>query len=131
MIDFSGPFFERDPEKTIIDNVQKMMLALAEEGASATRTGLSYGAQERALIRELGDRVAEHVVGRVQSRSGKEWHTAAVVQVYNEGLSAAESRSLMAAASYVERQTRAVRNVTRQIRSARAVLTANLTAGIE
>lgn len=130
-IDFSGPFFTKDPEKTIIDNVQKMMQGIATEGATAARTGLASGQQSRALIRELGDRVSDHVIGRVESRTGKEWHVAAVVQVYNQGLSAAESRSLMAAASYVARQTRAITDVTRQLRAARAVMTANLTAGIE
>lgn len=130
-VDFSGPFFTKDPEKTIIDNVQKMMQGVATEGAGAARTGLAANQQSRALIRELGDRVSDHVIGRVESRHGKEWHTAAVVQVYNEGLGAEESRSLMAAASFVERQTRAIRDVTRQLRAARAVLAANLTEGIE
>jgi hypothetical protein len=89
------------------------------------------GAARRAPIRALGDRVADHVIGRVASLSGRKWQTAAVVQVLNQGFSGAEGRSLMAAASTVEGETRAIRNVTRQLRSARAVLRANLTQGIE
>lgn len=131
MIDFSGPFFQVDVEKTLFDNVQKMMLGIAEEGSTAARAGFEEGASSRALVRMTDDRVADHVVGRIHSRAGKEWHTAAVVQVYNQGLTAQEGISLMAAAAYVERRTHAIRNVTRQLRSARAALTANLTAGLE
>lgn len=131
MIDFSGPFFTKDPAKTFMQNVKTMMQAFADEGAAAVRERMSAGEGTRALIRLLDDRVSDHVIGRVHARSGKEWTAAAVVQVYNEGFNAAQSRSLMAAASRVEGQTRAIKNITRQLRSARAVLRANLTAGLE
>lgn len=130
-VDFSGPFFQKDVTKTIFQNIERMMQGLAEEGATAARAGLRTGSGGRALVRELGDRVADHVIGRTTSRVGNRWVSAAVVQVYNEGLSAAESRSLMAAASYVEKRTRAISRVTRQLRSSREALRANLTAGIE
>lgn len=133
-IDFTGPFFTKDPEKTILENVEKMMHAFADEGATAARQGLMSGAGERAPVRALGGRVADHVVGRVQSRVGVRWQTAAVVQVFagrGSGLSKEEGVSLMAAAAHVERKTRAIRSVTRQLRAARSVLRANLTAGLE
>lgn len=130
-IDFKGPFFKADVNKTMLQNVHKMMTAFAAEGAGYARERLMSGSGSRAMVRELGDRVADHVVGRVMSRSGKQWTAAAVVQVYNEGLSASESVSLMAAASYVERRTHAIGSVTRQLRSARAVLQADLTKGLE
>lgn len=130
-VDFSGPFFQKAPGKSFLQNVHKMMEAFAKEGADAAKSMLRQGEGSRELIREVGDRVSDHVIGRVASRSGKQWAAAAVVQVYNQGLSAGESRSLMAAASRVERQTGAIRNVTRQLRAAKAVLRANLTAGIE
>lgn len=131
-IDFSGPFFTKDPEKTILANVAKMMQGIADEGAANARERLVAGAGGRALVRELNDRVADHVVGRVSARSGKRWTAAAVVQVFNEGMSVGQGRSLMAAASIVEGRTRAIANVTRQLRSAaRSVLRANLTEGLE
>lgn len=130
-IDFDGPLFRVDPGKLIIENVRTMMEAFAQEGADSARQALRAGEGSRQLVRALGDRVSDHVIGRVQSRSGRKWTAAAVVQVYNEGLSAGESRSLMAAASVVERRTRAFSGVARQLRSARSVLTANLTKGIE
>lgn len=130
-IDVSGPFFRRDPEKTLMENIHKMMQAFAEEGADAARTGLASGSGNRALIRELGDRVADHAIGRTQSLSGREWYVAAVVQVLNKGFSPRQATSLMAAAAEVESETHAIADVARQLRSSRAVIRANLTEGLE
>jgi len=134
VIDMQGPFFQVDPGETILKNLQKMMQGIAIEGASAVRASYAAGEGSRQLVRMTQDRVSSHVIGRVTARpskGGRHWVSAAVVQVYNEGLSAAESRSLMAAASYVERRTHAIRSLTRQVRGSRAVLTANLSAGLE
>jgi len=125
-VDFSGPFFRSDPEKTIMENVHKMMVGIADEGAKAARAGLSTGSGGRALIRELGDRVSDHVIGRVASLSGKRWAAAAVVQVDQSGYSEREAKSLMAAASYVESRTAAIRRVTRSINAGKADLTKGL-----
>ena len=122
----SGPFFTKDPEQTILQNLHKMMEGIAQEGASAAREGLMTGSGGRAMIRELGDRVADHVIGRTVSLVGKRWAGAAVVQVLNRGYSETQGRSLMAAASYVESRTAAIRRVTRQISAAKADLTAGL-----
>lgn len=130
-IEMTGPFFQVDPGETMLNNITKMMQGVAEEGAKAARDGLLTGASTRQLISMTNDRVADHVVGRTASKSGKRWRAAAVVQVTNDGYGAAESRSIMAAGSYVERKTGAIRRVSRGIRSARAVLTADLTAGLE
>lgn len=133
-IELSGPFFERDPGLTLRGNIEKMMASLASEGEAAARRGFSEGEAGRAVISALGDRVADHVVGRVMarpSRGGRAWRASAVVQVYNEGLDAAASRSLMAAASVLEHRLHVIRGLSRTLRSARAVLTADLTAGLE
>lgn len=130
-VTFSGPFFQRDPAATFWQNLDKMMEGIADEGERAAREGLLTGAGSRALVRETGDRVADHVVGRVSAVSGKDWVAAAVVGVNTQGLDATASRSLMAAASYVERRTAAIRRVTRQLNASRAVLRANLTQGLE
>ncbi len=130
-VDLSGPFFQHDPSKTFFQNVRKMMEGIAEEGAKAATEGLLTGSDSRAPVYATGDRVGDHVVGRVHSVTGKDWVAAAVVGVSNEGMDAVTSRSLMAAASYVERRTAAIRRTTRQLNAARAVLRANLTAGLE
>lgn len=130
-VDLSGPFFTADPGMTLLENIQKMMQGIADEGAKAAREGLLTGSANRALVRMTDDRVADHVIGRTYAKSGKRWLSAAVVQVTNEGMDAATSRSLMAAGSFVERRTAAIRRVGRQISSSRAVLSANLSAGLE
>lgn len=127
-ITVSGAFFQKDPAKTYMENVRAMMEAAAEQGAQLARERFLVGSESRALIRELDDRVADHVIGRVASRSGKRWTTAAVVQVYNEGLTAEEGRSLMAAASLVEQRTHAIADATRFLQDGAAP---NLTAGLE
>lgn len=129
--DMSGPFFQVDPGKTMLENVHTMMTGIANEGAAMARTNLMAGSGRRALVRLTDDRVADHVIGRTRSLAGAEWQTAAVVQVSKEGLDRAAATSLMAAGSYVEGSTRGIRKATTQIRRARAILNANLTKGLE
>lgn len=129
-VELTGPFFTVDVDKTLFENVHKMMEGIAEEASRAEREGYLTGAGQRDLIRETGDRVADHVEGRVVSESGKEWAATAVAGVTNIGYSARESRSILAAASYVESRTRAVGRTTRQIRSAKSVLQADLAKGL-
>jgi len=125
-VDFSGPFFRKDPEKTIMENMHTFMQGIADEGAKAAREGLMTGSGGRAMIRELGDRVADHVIGRTSALSGKRWAAAAVIQVLNEGYDDRAGTSLMAAASYVEGRTAAIRRVTRNINANKADLTKGL-----
>jgi hypothetical protein len=133
-IDFSGPFFQVDPGETFLKNLQKMMQGIADEGASAVRQNLSMGSSSRAPVRATGDRVADHVIGRTYARpskGGRQWDSAAVIQVYDEGMDARTAISLKAAASRVAHQTHGVSRVRSGIRNARAVLVADLTAGME
>ncbi len=87
-IDFEGPFFKVDPGETMLKNLQKMMEGIAQEGAASARSAYAAGEGSRALVRVGQDRVSEHIIGRTTSRSGRQWVSAAVVQVYNQGLSA-------------------------------------------
>ncbi len=133
-VELSGPFFQRDPGLTLRGNVRKMMAALAEEGEREAIAAYRQGSTGRAQVSRLGGRVADRIVGRIHARpskGGKEWRASAVIQVYNEGLSAADSMSLMAAAARVERQTRGFRSLYRSVRNARAVMAADLTKGLE
>lgn len=119
-VELSGPLFSGDPKKQMLANIHAQMVALAESGAEEVRRGFAAGEGGRALITELGDRVADHVVGRTvarPSKGGKRWTGYGVVQVYNEGLSVAGGRSLMAAASILEGRTSTIRTATRRIGS--------------
>lgn len=130
-VELSGPFFRKDPEQTMWQNIHRWMAGIAEEGERVVRMNLRRGAANRAPIRLLGDRVADHAIGRVHSLRGKKWWATAVISVNNSGLSPREGRSLMAAASKVEGRTHAFRSAYRDIARSRKTLQANLTEGLE
>jgi hypothetical protein len=131
-VDVTGPFFTKDPSKTVRQNARRMLSALADEGASKISQAFAAGDSSRDPISRLApEHVAEHVVGRVHAKSGKAWALTAVVSVLNAGFTASEGISLMAAAARVERSVHAFRDVTSSIRSYRAVLGADLTQGLE
>lgn len=130
-VELSGPFFERDPGLTLRGNIRKMMAGVAEEGERAVRDALRQGEASRAPIRLLGDRLSNHAIGRVTSLTGRQWMASAVISINNSGFSGAEGRSLMAAASTVEGRVHPFSSTYRALRSAKAVLRANLTEGIE
>lgn len=131
-VELSGPFFQRDPAQTFSENIKRALEGFASEGQKVIASLLMSGAGGREPIYRLSpDRVADHVVGRVQSLTGREWRATAVVSVNNSGLSADEGISLMAAASSLERRLGAFRKATRASRLTATVVRANLTKGIE
>lgn len=131
-VELTGPFFQRDPKKTFRHNVRRMLQGLADESQKSIRGAFDAGASSRLPIARIpGDRVADHVIGRVRALGGRPWALTAVVSVNNRGWSPQQGISLMAAASRVEHVVHAFRDVASQIRSSRAVLGANLTEGLE
>jgi hypothetical protein len=133
-IDLSGPFFQHDPGKTFLQNVRRMMEAIAKEGEEDVRAQLQAGEGSRSPLSAFyggADRTSMHAIGRVQSITGRQWSTHAVISVNNSGLSSAQGISLMAASAIVERKTHAFRNTAKRIRSARAINAAELAKGLE
>lgn len=131
-IDMTGPFFTNpDPGETMLKNMEKMFQALAREGEAAARQNMLLGSGGRALVRATGDRVADHIVGRTVSVNGRQWVSAAVVSVNTTGLDSRKAISVMAAGSLLEGRLHALARVASSIRSSRAVLRANLMAGLE
>jgi hypothetical protein len=126
----SGPFFTNDPRKTFRQNARVMLDRLSEEGEADVKLQMHAGQSGRAPIAVGGGRVADHVIGRVQSLRGRAWQVTAVVSVNNSGLSRAGGISLMAAAANVERETHAFRRTTSRLRRARAINAAELLKGI-
>lgn len=120
-VDVSGPLVgPKKPSAIMLENIERAMQDVADFGAGIATRGFLSGAGGRQPISAIGDRVGDHVVGRVfarPSKGGRRWHTAGVVQVYNEGLSARQGVSLMAAASILEGRLNVMRNVTRQMAS--------------
>lgn len=129
-IDKTGPFFRSVPSKTFLANVRVMLEAVAEEGAKDAQAQLQTGQQSRDLITYGGDRVSQHVVGRVTSIAGRRWGLSAVISVNNAKLNRVQGISLMAAASEIEGRLHVFRRTTSRLRSARAINIAELTKGL-
>jgi hypothetical protein len=67
----SGPFFEKDPAKTLSQNVQTMLEAVAQEGESDVKAQAAGHQRTGAFY--------NGIEGRVRSVSGKHWLRTAVV----------------------------------------------------
>lgn len=68
-IDYTGPFFEKDPTKTLRQNVRIMLEAMAREGESDVR----------AQIPSKSGDTAAGIHGRVKNLEGKPWAVTMVV----------------------------------------------------
>jgi hypothetical protein len=130
-VELEGPLFA-DPGKKMLANITEQAAQLRDAGAAQARRGYEAGSGGRAPISRLGDRVADHVVGRTVARpseGGRRWAAHGVIQVYNEGLSVQQGRSLMAAASILEGRTNTMRTIARQI--GQKLREIDLTKGLE
>lgn len=68
-VDLSGPFFQKDPELTVRQNIRKMLMGVALEGERLVQSNFPvYTGAGRQGVR-----------GRVSSLSGKRWALTAVV----------------------------------------------------
>jgi hypothetical protein len=127
-VDFTGPFFTRDPKLTVRGNIRKMLDALSAE-------------MERDVKNQMETRAAsmpgwtgwsrDHVVGRTHSLGGKRWGLTAVVSANTNGMDRTDAIRTKAAAATIERRWHPFRRTAGRARRARAVITANLTAGLE
>jgi hypothetical protein len=126
----SGPFFAHDPAKTFAGNVHEMMLGIAKEGREDVIGQLQAGQGQRAEIRLLKDRVADHVVGELR-RAPPGSSYSVVIFIRNRGFTKAEGISLMAAASGLESSIHAFRKTAGRIMRSRAVNAAELLKGLQ
>jgi hypothetical protein len=119
-VDLSGPLFSRDVKKTVRNNIRRMLEGLAEEGERLARSAWPV----------LTGAGRDHTEGRVRSLTGKPWFLTAVISaqhVYpwpNGG--AKQYRGGKA-----EQRVGMFRRTASALRSARPVMTANLTKGLE
>ena len=92
-IEYTGPFFARDPKLTFRQNIRRVMDAIAEWGEG----------EVRAQMAGIGTgRTARSYRGRTRSLAGKRWAVTAVVSPSTQGLGRSEAISLMAAAHEIE-----------------------------
>lgn len=127
-VSLEGPFFTKDPGKTLRGNVRTLMDALAESMESDVRSAIE--ANEGSMPFYTGW-THDHVVGRTESLSGKRWGTWARVSANTSGMSAAEAKRTKAAAAGIERRFHPFRKAKSNVYRARALLTADLTKGLE
>lgn len=127
-VDFSGPFFTRDPGKTLRGNVRDLMEALAAEMESDVRAQITGHAGDMPYSTGW---TYQHTIGRTESYNGKRWAATAVVSANTAGMSAEDAIRTKAAAATIERRWHPYRKTARSVRSSRALLRANLTEGLE
>lgn len=127
-IEFRGGFFERDPRKTFRQNVMDMMDGVAREGEDTVRKAIQ--ARAGSMPRSKGW-TAAHVKGRTRSLSGRKWQVTAVISANTAGMSRRDAMRTKAAAASVERRFHPFRRAAAAMRRSRAVMSANLTKGIE
>jgi hypothetical protein len=127
-ITFSGPLFSADADKTLRQNIRRMMQGIADEGAEVAK----------ARSPRRSGAFIDGIEGRTQGVRGNKWALTAVVSqthVYPWHNKGARGFSGRAQAEYrggkVEQRYRIFRAVTSQLRAARAVMAANLTKGLE
>lgn len=120
-----GPFFERDPAKTVRQNIRGLMEAIASEAEDDIRRQIS----SRRMPHSTGHSAA-HVRGRTKSLSGKQWEVTAVVSMDTRGMDRREAVRTQAAMASIERRWRPFAKTRTNIRRSRAVISANLTKGL-
>lgn len=127
-VQLTGPLFAPDAGVRLGLNIRKMMEAVAAEGdaVASARSPRKTGA------------LVGGIVGRARSESGRPWMLTAVVSgthAYSWRDKGARGFTGRAQAEYhggkAEARYRMFRATTQQLQRARAVLAANLTAGLE
>ena len=122
-----GPFFTRDPGKTLRQNVRDMMDQLAGWMEAEVRKQVTGHAGQ---MPHYTGWTAAHTIGRTESYSGKRWGTWAVVSANTDGMSARDAIRTKAAAATIERRWHPYRNVKSGVYRSRPILTADLTKGL-
>ena len=127
-VDLSGPFFTKDPGKTLRGNVRDLMDAMAEWMEGQVRDDISAHASDMPAYSGWS---WAHTVGRTHSLSGNRWGTWARVSANTGGMSAKDAIRTKAAAATIERRWRPYRDAKSAVYRARPLITANLTKGLE
>lgn len=127
-ITLEGPFFTKDPGKTLRANVRNLMDALAAWGEEQVKGVIETNAASMPFYSGWSD---THTKGRTESLGGKRWGTWAVVSANTSGMDATDAKRTKAAAATIERRWHPYRQVKSAIYRARPLLTADLTKGLE
>lgn len=128
-IELEGPFFTHVPGDTLYKNIGHMLDALSEEMESAVRGEIS--AHAGSMPRYTGWSWA-HTLGYTTSpKTGKHWATWAAVGAVTAGMDATDARRTKAAAASIEARWHPYRRVKSAVYRMRALLSADLTKGLD
>jgi hypothetical protein len=127
-VDFTGPFFTKDPAKTVRENIGEMMDRLAAEGERDVKQQIEGRSGSMPYYTGW---TRDTVRGRTESLSGKSWAVSAVISTDTSGMNARDAIRTKAAAAGIEARWHPFRRTTSAIRRSKAVLAANLTKGLE
>lgn len=95
----SGPFFTKDPGKTVQQNIKAFVDGAVAYGEAKVKASIE--AKSSAMPYWTGH-TRDHVVGRTQSLRGKEWRYTGVVSANTNGMSRREAIRTKAAAASIE-----------------------------
>lgn len=120
--EYIGPFFEKNVDYAIEDNITQILLGFAEAGEQDVLRKLAETDRGRAALRlpdwPAENRVSDFVVGRVRSMEDHPWHRWVVVSPSRQGLNREQAIGLYAASARVERATHAFRTTATALRRA-------------
>lgn len=95
-IQYSGPFFERDPAETFGRNARRLMDRVAQVGQDEVRRRVASAPRRLAGPSYSG----QYIVGRTRSLGGKRWQATAVISaaagISAAGLDASHARRVQA-----------------------------------
>ena len=127
-VELSGNFFRKDPGKTIRHNIRDMLEALAPEMQRDVRGEIAGHAGSMPAYTGW---TLEHTLGYVTSpRTGRRWQLWAAVGTVTAGMDRKDAVRTKAAAATIETRWHPFRKVKSAVYRSRAVISADLTKGL-
>jgi hypothetical protein len=128
-IELSGNLFRRDPGKTLYQNIGDMLDKLADEMEREVRADISAHEGE---MRYWTGWTRDHAIGyRTSPRTGKHWAVWVAVGEVTTGMSREQAIRTKAAAATIERRWHPYRRAKDAAYRSRAVISADLTKGLD
>lgn len=128
-VELSGPFFQRDPGKTLYRNIGDMLEKLAAEMQAGVQSDIASHAAEMPAYTGW---THDHAIGYTTSRvTGKRWALWAAVGEVTAGMDKKTAIRTKAAAATIEKRFHPYRRVKSAVYHARAILSADLAKGMD
>lgn len=127
-VELKGPFFTKDPGKTVRQNIKDFLDKLAEYGEGRVQKAIE---SKRGKMPYSKGHTRDRVIGRTRAelaRGGKRWAATAVVSANTDGMEKKEAIRTLAAASSIEGRFRPFKSTTYAM--AQKARTVDLTKGL-